>query len=72
MKWQVLALLTVVSGCECVTVNPGERGILVDWGKIKEPVLTDGFHTCGPGSDIIKVSTRSVKHELDSSGDDSG
>lgn len=53
-----------VAGCSCHTVEPGERSVLVDWGKVKEPVLGEGFHTACWGCDFNDVSIRTQKKEL--------
>lgn len=54
----------VVSGCTCHTVEPGERSVLVDWGKVREPVLSEGFQTACWGCDFNDVSIRTQKKEL--------
>lgn len=53
-----------VSGCECHTVEPGDRGVYVDWGIVKPESLPPGMHFAGPGVDIFDVSTRQIKREL--------
>ena len=45
MKRHILVALLIgstISGCHCATVEPGDRGVLVDWGKVQEPVLAEG------------------------------
>lgn len=53
-----------ISGCACHTTEPGERSVLVVWGKLQEPALGEGFHTATFGSDYTDVSIRTQKHEL--------
>lgn len=57
----------VVSGCTCFTVEPGNRGVLVDWGKVKEPALGEGFDTACWGCDIHQISIRQQKKEVEAS-----
>lgn len=59
-----LFALASVSGCSCHTTEPGERSVLVVWGKLQEPALGEGFHTATFGSDFTDVSIRTQKHEL--------
>lgn len=60
----VALLGIVVSGCECATVEPGNRGVVVDWGKVKPNVLPEGWHTECFGCDIHQVSVRQQKQEF--------
>ena len=53
-----------ISGCSCHTTEPGERSVLVVWGKLQEPALGEGFHTATFGSDYTDVSIRTQKHEF--------
>ena len=59
-----LFALASVSGCSCHTTEPGERSVLVVWGKLQEPALGEGFHTATFGSDYTDVSIRTQKHEF--------
>lgn len=54
-----------LSGCTCTTVQPGERGVKVDWGKLSEPIVQEGFTITGPGVHIDKVSIRQQKEDLE-------
>ena len=70
MKKFALALAILmsfsISGCGCGTVEPGNRGVIVDWGKVVEPALQEGFHTfCVVGCDLHEVSVRQQKRDLD-------
>ncbi len=58
------AFLTTVSGCNCHTVEPGYRSVLVVWGKLQDPALGEGFHTAAPGSDFHDVTIRTQKREF--------
>ena len=62
----LMSALLSMSGCACHTVEPGERSVLVDWGKVKEPVLGEGFQTACWGCDFHDVSIRQQKKELNS------
>lgn len=65
-NFTLLCLLSmVVSGCSCHTVEPGERSVLVDWGKLKEPALGEGFQQACWGCVFNDVSIRQQKHEFD-------
>lgn len=65
MKNMMMLLMAMsVAGCSCHTVEPGERSVLVDWGKVKEPVLGEGFQTACWGCDFNDVSIRTQKKEL--------
>jgi prohibitin 2 len=62
----VVALFSaVVSGCTCYTVEPGNRGVLVDWGEVKEPALGEGFGTTCAGCDVHEVSVRQQKQVVE-------
>jgi len=61
----VLAALTLsMSGCSCQTVEPGNRAVLVDWGKPREAALGEGFHVGCVGCDFNVVSVRTQKEIL--------
>lgn len=66
MKNYILLCLSllITSGCSCHTVEPGERSVLVNWGKVQEPVLSEGFQTSCIGCDFNDVSIRTQKKEL--------
>lgn len=66
-KLFALLLLVPLSGCECHTVEPGNRGVRVSWGVVDVTSLPPGFQTAGPGTDIFDVSTRQQKKELKAS-----
>lgn len=67
MRTTIAALLVLTAaGCSCHTIEPGNKGVMVSWGVLKEPALDPGFNTLGPGSDIHDVSIRSHKEELNS------
>jgi prohibitin 2 len=53
-----------LSGCTCRTVEPGNRGVVVDWGVVKEPSIAPGFVWTCIGCEIYEVSTRQQKREL--------
>lgn len=59
----VLMFASMLTGC-METVEPGERGVLVDFGSIKEPLLGEGLHYEGFGVTINRVSIRAQKKEL--------
>lgn len=65
MRFAVLAVLFMFSGCSCHTTEPGDRSVLVVWGKMQEPSLAPGFNWAGPGSDFYDVSIRQQKKEVD-------
>lgn len=67
MNLVVLMLLASMSGCDCQTVEPGQRAVLVDLGQIQEPLKGEGWHfgcflamTC----DFHVVSIRTQKEIL--------
>jgi prohibitin 2 len=61
----VLAVSTMFSGCfGCDTVNPGERGVLVDFGKVDQKVLPEGLHFTGPGENIHEINVRQQKKDV--------
>lgn len=65
MKICFAALLVMtVSGCSCHTIEPGNKGVYVSWGELKETPLNPGFNFLGPGSDIHEVSIRSHKESF--------
>lgn len=55
-----------VQGCGCGTVEPGNRGVVVEWGKVQEPALKEGFQTyCPFGCNLHEVSIRQKKADVD-------
>lgn len=68
----VLALALPFSlGCS-ETVNPGEVGIVTDWGQVQPWVYPEGFHWIAPvGIDIYHMSTRTSAYEMGASGNTS-
>jgi prohibitin 2 len=60
----VMLMGALGGACKCHTVEPGSRGVRVDWGVVKETSLPPGFTLAGPGSEIFDVSTRQQKQEL--------
>lgn len=63
----LIAGLFTFSGCTCHTTEPGNRSVLVSWGKMQEPSLAPGFNWAGPGGDFYDVSIRQQKQELKAS-----
>lgn len=58
--------LMSIQGCGCEVVQPGNRGVVVDWGKVQEPARGEGFQTyCPFGCSLEQVSVRQQKRELD-------
>ncbi len=60
----LMSALFAMSGCSCHTVEPGERSVLVDWGKVQSPALGEGFQTACGGCDFHDISIRTQKKEL--------
>lgn len=70
----VLLLILVLSSLGCTeTINPGEVGIVTDWGQVQPWVYTEGFHWVSPvGINIYPMSTRTSAYEMGSSGNRTG
>lgn len=62
--YMLFAAAATLTGCTCYTVEPGNRGVLVDWGQVKEPALKEGFGTTCWGCDVHEISIRQKKAEL--------
>lgn len=62
----LLAPLTLMAlaGCDFHTIEPGNRGVVVTWGKVAPESLPPGFQWAGPGTDFHDVSVRQRKEEL--------
>lgn len=62
----MLSALFSFSGCGCGTVEPGNRGVIVNWGQVEEPALPEGFHTyCPVGCKLHEVSVRQQRQDID-------
>lgn len=61
----IVSFLSALAGCSCHTIEPGNKGVFVSWGKLQEPALDPGFNFLGPGSDIYDISTRARKEGFD-------
>ena len=49
----------------CVTIGPGDRGIVIRMGKVQDRVLTEGMHFIVPYTDSVqKMSVRIQKSEI--------
>lgn len=52
----------------CTTVEPGERGIKVIWGKADNTLMYEGFYFYNPiSTDIVKLSVREERISEDNS-----
>jgi prohibitin 2 len=67
----VLALLFVsaLSGCACEVVNPGYRGVLVDFGKVSPELRSEGLQfycplTGGMGCQLEQINVRQQKEDV--------
>ncbi len=64
-KWLFLLLTAfALTGCDCHTVDPGTRGVLVKWGVVDAQSLPPGLTVNGLGSDVYNVTTRQIKAEI--------
>lgn len=62
----LVVLMTV--GC-AETINPGEVGVVTDWGQVQTWVYPEGFHWISPvGIQIYPMSTRTSAYEMGASG----
>jgi regulator of protease activity HflC (stomatin/prohibitin superfamily) len=60
--------LGLLGGCS-ETINPGEVGVVIDWGQVQNWTYPEGFHwTGGIGIDVIHMSTRTMVYEMGVSG----
>lgn len=60
--------LMLLAGC-AETINPGEVGVVIDWGQVQPWTYPEGFHwTAGIGLDIAHMSTRTMVYEMGVSG----
>lgn len=64
-----LALLAGITLLKCfVTVNPGERGVVVELGKVQDGVLDEGTHPILPFiTSVKKLSVRIQKTDIEAS-----
>src|SRR5687768_3204291 len=60
----VLVASMFAQGCGCDTVNPGERGVRVNFGKVDPTPLPEGLHFTGIGEDIHEVSVRQQRKDV--------
>lgn len=65
MKPYFVVVLMSFTGCTCHTIEPGNKGVLVSWGKLQQPALDPSFNFVWIGSDIYDVSTRAHKEAMD-------
>ncbi len=63
----VAAVTSMATGCGYSIVDPGNRGVVVDWGNVKEPALSEGFHfyCVFPGCHMTEVSVRQQRQEIE-------
>lgn len=55
----VLLLATSLGGCSCSTVDPGNVGVVVVLGEVKDTnPYREGFHLVGPTTDLHEMSIR--------------
>ncbi len=58
--------MAALPACGCGSVQPGNRGVITDFGKVDEKILKEGFHTfCPIGCDLHEVSIRQQKKDVD-------
>jgi len=55
--------LFMLASCGFETVDNGNRGLLVSYGKVDEKVLTEGFHTYNPvTTDLVEINVKSQQY----------
>ncbi|HEY9703778.1 MAG TPA: prohibitin family protein [Allocoleopsis sp.] len=63
-----IALLVLAIFCKpFVIINPGERGVMMEFGQVKNEILFEGIHPIIPiVNSVQKVSVRVQKHQIPS------
>jgi prohibitin 2 len=57
--------IALLHGCGCEVVDPGNRGVVIEWGKVQEPARGEGFQTyCPIGCTLKQVSVRQQKIDV--------
>lgn len=59
----MLLSLLIFASCGFETVDNGNRGLLISYGKVDEKVLTEGFHTYNPFStELVEVNVKAQQY----------
>lgn len=59
----MLLVGVTVASCGFETVDNGNRGLLVSYGKVDDKVLSEGFHTYNPfTTDLIEINVKSQQY----------
>lgn len=65
MRMFLLVVLMAVQGCMCAVVDPGNRGVQVNFGEVKSQVLPEGLATKSPFTSVTEISVRQRTDRLD-------
>jgi prohibitin 2 len=63
-----LVLFIILVPAQCRIIRPGERGVIVTWGKVEPKVWTEGLHVKRPFSQkVVRVDIKIQKIQVDAS-----
>lgn len=63
----IAALLAVILFSPFTVIGAGNRGVVTNFGKVKEEVLTEGFHWVSPMAAVIEMSVQTQRFEATAS-----
>lgn len=63
-----LVLFVIFVPAQCRIIRPGERGVIVTWGRVEPKVWTEGLHVKRPFSQkVVRVDIKIQKMQVDAS-----
>lgn len=62
------AITSLIGSCSVGTINPGEVGVLVCFGKPDDKILDPGIHVYSPWCKIERISTRTQTYTMAGNG----
>ena len=64
----VLLLMGLIIANPFVMVGPGERGVVLVWGKVQDQIFDEGLHIVTPIATVVRiVDVKTQKEEVDAS-----
>lgn len=57
-KLLILFLVAVATFTSCTTIESGHKGVIVEFGKVSNNILSEGFHWITPWFDVVEYDIR--------------